>query len=93
VKNSKCEEEVLVKIKTLNSFIFILICESRPAGAPPGLDSHLILFLMTNSIDGQMKNKKALLVIDVQENLLNPDSSIHIDKTASTESFFDKLNQ
>ena len=39
-----------------------------------------------------LQNKKILLVIDVQENLVNPDSRIHIDPT-SIDFFFDNVNE
>ena len=47
---------------------------------------------MTNSIHTQAQNKKALLVIDVQENLVNPGSKIHMDPTGR-DSFFNSVNR
>ena len=41
---------------------------------------------------GQTSNKKALLVIDVQENLLNPNSKLHVDPPAIS-SFIQNLNK
>lgn len=40
----------------------------------------------------EMPQKKALLVIDVQENLVNPNSKFHID-TTDVDTFFSNLNE
>jgi nicotinamidase/pyrazinamidase len=49
------------------------------------------LLFMTNSIHLRAQNKKALLVIDIQENLLNPHSKMHIDM-AVKDSFLYNVN-
>jgi nicotinamidase-related amidase len=43
-------------------------------------------------IFGQVVDRKALLVIDIQENLVNPNSKIHID-TSGIDLFFHNLNK
>src|SRR5882724_4325099 len=40
----------------------------------------LTLLFMTSKMYGQVESKKALLVIDVQENLVNPASKMHMEK-------------
>ncbi len=55
----------------------------------------LVLAFLTLSLStmmAQITAKRALLVIDVQENLVNPNSKIHMD-TAGINLFFNKLNQ
>lgn len=55
----------------------------------------LVLAFLTLSLStmlAQTTAKRALLVIDVQENLVNPNSKIHMD-TAGIDLFFNKLNQ
>jgi len=52
-----------------------------------------IFFVITsNMIFGQTIDRKAILVIDVQENLVNPNSKIHID-TLDIDLFFRNLNK
>lgn len=53
----------------------------------------VILAIQLSNLDGICQNtsNKALLVIDVQENLVNPDSKIHID-TTNLETFFKFMN-
>ncbi|MDP4262829.1 MAG: cysteine hydrolase [Bacteroidota bacterium] len=47
---------------------------------------------MTAKIYGQEQGKKALLVIDVQENLVNPASKMHMEKTG-IDSFLNNVNK
>lgn len=54
--------------------------------------SLLVYIISMTAVYGQETEKKALLVIDVQENLVNPNSAIHID-TAGINIFFDNLNR
>ncbi len=51
----------------------------------------LIVILLNISAYGQSTPKKALLVIDIQENLINPNSKIHMD-TTGLDNFFANLN-
>jgi nicotinamidase-related amidase len=51
----------------------------------------LIFFIMVNHLNAQ-SSKKALLVIDVQENLLNPHSKMHMD-TSKIDNFCIQANQ
>ena len=50
------------------------------------------IVISTSMIFGQVIDRKALLVIDVQENLVNPNSKIHID-TSGIDLFFHNLNK
>jgi len=52
----------------------------------------LFLFVFLNNNYGQTVDKKALLVIDIQENLVNQNSKIHID-TSGIDLFFQNLNR
>jgi nicotinamidase-related amidase len=50
------------------------------------------MIISSSITNGQDTGRKALLVIDVQENLLNPGSKIHID-TTDIDSFLSNLNK
>jgi Amidases related to nicotinamidase len=52
----------------------------------------VFVFSLLNSNYGQTVSKKALIVIDIQENLVNPNSKIHID-TSGVNLFFLNLNR
>jgi nicotinamidase-related amidase len=51
-----------------------------------------LYFMNLVSILSQNQNKKALIVIDVQENLLKPDSRLHVEKSA-VPSLLESLNR
>jgi nicotinamidase-related amidase len=51
----------------------------------------LFYLVSVQSTEGQTPTKKALFVIDMQENLLNPSSSMHID-TSGIQTFFKHVN-
>ncbi len=52
----------------------------------------LVLMVSSSVMLGQTMERKALLVIDVQENLTNPHSRIHMD-TLGLDLFFNNLNK
>src|SRR5208283_1714472 len=52
----------------------------------------LFYLVSIQATDGQIPGKKALFVIDMQENLVNPSSPMHID-TVGIRTFFTHINE